>query len=161
MVLRGKRVRIEGRAAEALTSALAELSVASKGLTLDRIKMILDEASNAIGTALRRGFSVRETYASGLTNPVPQFAERTLLATMVAEVSPRSPAIVSVFLNADGLGHTVVVDKVFERARGSSVFFVSLRDPATGTQHVPQWEEFAEAAGSAVMRVEVILTSVN
>ncbi|HVA46525.1 MAG TPA: hypothetical protein VNH11_09135 [Pirellulales bacterium] len=158
MVLRAKNVRIEGKAAEMLSSALSELSVASKGLTIGRIKMTLDDASMTIGAAIRLGFSVRETYANGLTNPVPQFAEQAFLMAMVDEVGPRHPAIVPVFLDADGLGHAVVVDKVFQRIRGSGEFVVSLRDPATGTRHVPPWEEFAEAAGSAVMRVGAIVT---
>lgn len=142
-----------------MSSASAELSTESKGLTLKRIKRILDEASSGIDAAIRQGFSVRETYANGLTNPVPQFAEQAFLRTLIEEVSPQNPAIVPVFLDANGLGHTVVVDSVFVRAPSSRLFIVSLRDPATGKRHLPHWEEFAEGAGRAVMKAGVIITS--
>jgi hypothetical protein len=160
MVLRAKNVTIEGNAATALRSALSELSVVSRGLSLERIKRIIDGASLGVGAAIQLGFSVQEKYANGLRNPVPQFDDREFLTTLINEVSPRMPAVVPAFLNADGLGHTVVVDKVY-RDLGSGEFFVSLRDPATGTRHVPPWNEFAEAAASAVMRAGVILTSVR
>jgi hypothetical protein len=159
MVLRAKHVRIEGKAADALNAAISELRAATKGLTLDRIKRILDQASTLVGAVIRQGFSLRETYANGLTNPVIQFDERVFLRTVLEEVSVQSPAIVPVFLNVDGLGHAVVVDKVFARPSGSGVLFVSLRDPATGTRHVVPWDQFADAAGSAAKKAGVILTS--
>lgn len=142
-----------------MNSALSELSAAPKGLTLDRIKRILDEASSLVGTAIRQVFSLRETYANGLTNPVPQFDERAFLTMLIEEVSPRSPAIVPVFLNTDGLGHAVVVDRVVGQAAEGKELRVSLRDPATGMRHVPPWGEFADAASEAVIKAGVILTS--